>query len=228
MKTTIHDTKRVEICFITLQHILLSKIISILIMNKNRLETFSDGVFAIVITLLVLNISLPDTDINHLANGLLLLLPKLFSYLISFVLIGLYWVGHHFYFDKIKKINGTFLWLNLLLLLSISILPFPTSLLGKFPFQPLTLTIYGCNLLATNLISFLMLRYIYCNRQLANEHFKDEFYKTQLPVFISVNAIYVVAIACSFFYPVISYVLFISVLVITLKMYIKRMNEFSK
>src|SRR5689334_5330888 len=138
-------------------------------MNKSRLETFSDGVFAIVITLLVLNISLPEVDKEHLPQALLQIMPKLFSYLISFCLIGLYWLGHHFYFERIKKVDGTFLWMNMVLLLFISVLPFPTSLLGKYPFESITLIIYGANLLAVNIISFIMLRYIYSHPHLANE-----------------------------------------------------------
>lgn len=194
-------------------------------MNKTRLETFSDGVFAIVITLLVLNITIPDVSYADLPKALLELLPKILSYVMSFVLIGLYWIGHHFYFDRIKQVDGTFVWLNMLLLLSISVMPFPTYLLGKFPYQQLPLMLYGCNLLATNIISFLMLTYIYKNRHLANDLFKNEFYHTQLPFFIGVNSAYLIAIACSWSVPIVSYIIYLINIVVGVRSYIKRMNQ---
>jgi uncharacterized membrane protein len=114
------------------------------------------------------------------------------------------------------------------LLLFISILPFPTLLLGKYPNNEIALTIYGSNLLAVNLLSFRMLRYIYCNRHLANEHFKDEFYKSQFPIFLTINGAYVVAIICAFFAPQVSYAIFILMLVLGIKLYVKRINAESK
>jgi uncharacterized membrane protein len=199
-------------------------------MNKARLETFSDGVFAIVITLLILNISIPDVEYEDLWIALNNILPKIFSYIMSFFLIGLYWIGHHLYFDKIQKIDGTFLFLNLILLLLISFLPFPTSLLGKYPNQTLPLVLYGCNLILTNTISFLMLRYVVKNPHLTNEEFQHEFTnanfnKTQLPIFLGFNITFIVAILFAGFFPVVSYALYLGALVSGLVVYIQRMNK---
>jgi len=193
-------------------------------MNKSRLETFSDGVFSIVITLLVLNISIPDVDYAHLPETLIKILPKVLSYVMTFTLIGLYWIGHHFYFDRIKAVDGNFVWLNMLLLLLISIMPFPTVLLGKFPYGPLPLTLYGVNLIATNILSMFMLIYLYKHRHLTNETFKEEFYRKQLPLFLWINTTYTVAIIFAWFLPVISYILYIATLVLAIKIFIKRMN----
>ena len=197
-------------------------------MTKTRLETFSDGVFAIVITLLVLDIKVPEVDYNHLGSALIALTPKFISYLLSFSLIGLYWLGHHFYFEKIKKVDGSFLWLNILFLLLVSVLPFPTALLGKYPLMPIPLTLYGLNMLLVNTVSFIMLRYIYCNKQLANEYFKDEFYQLQLPIFIYMNSFYIIAILFSYWLPIVSYIIYILLLVVGIKIYIKRINKENK
>lgn len=197
-------------------------------MTKNRLETFSDGVFAIVITLLVLNISIPDVDYKHLPEALLQLVPKLISYVLSFILIGLYWIGHHYYFDKVKQIDGTFLWMNMTLLLFISILPFPTVLLGKYPLGELSLTIYGVNLLAVNLVSFLMVNYVHKHKHLANEKFDMNFYKQNVPVFLIINVSYLFAIGFAFIYPLLSYCIFMLQLGFGVKLYVKRMNKESR
>jgi uncharacterized membrane protein len=107
-------------------------------------------------------------------------------------------------------------------------MPFPTYLLGKYPFKQLPLMLYGFNLIATNLISFLMLLYLYKNRHLTNDSFKDEFYKTQLPMFAGINITYLIAIVFSWFYPVVSYILYILIIVYGVKSYIRRMNEMLK
>jgi uncharacterized membrane protein len=194
-------------------------------MNKTRLEAFSDGVFAIAITLLVFNITIPDCDYAHLGETLIKILPKILSYVMTFTLIGLYWIGHHFYFDRIKSVDGNFVWMNMLLLLLICIMPFPTGLLGKFPTGEIPLVLYGANLIATNVWSFIMLKYIYKNKQLANENFKDEFYQKQLPLFGIINFTYIVAIVFAFIYPPVSYGLYILTLAFAIKSFVKRMND---
>ena len=113
-------------------------------MTKHRLEMFSDGVFAIVITILILNIHLPEnTSTQHLGEALKALFPDILAYVTSFILIGLYWIAHHTSFHHIHKVNGVLLWLNMLLLLFVSFMPFPASLLGKYPTEPVPLMIYG-------------------------------------------------------------------------------------
>jgi uncharacterized membrane protein len=193
-------------------------------MNKSRLEAFSDGVFSIAITLLVFNITIPDCDYAHLSENLMKMLPKILSYVMTFTLIGLYWIGHHFYFDRIKMVDGNFVWMNMILLLFICFMPFPTGLLGKFPYGAIPLTLYGLNLIATNIHSFLMLKYLYKHRHLTNDHFKEEFYQTQLPLFFWINVTYITAIVLAFYYPVVSYILYLVTLGVAVKVYVKRMN----
>jgi TMEM175 potassium channel family protein len=98
--------------------------------GTGRLETFSDGVFAIAITLLILEIRPPE-DFSHLARGLLDLWPSYAAYAASFLLIGGVWVNHHAMFRRIARADRWLLLLNLLLLLDVAFLPFPTAVLAE-------------------------------------------------------------------------------------------------
>lgn len=184
-------------------------------MNKTRLETFSDGVFAIVITLLILDIRIPEVDYAHLGEALKTIAPRLLSYVMSFVVIGLYWIAHHNSFQLLAKTNRPFLWMNIFALLFISFIPFPTSLMGRYPFQTIPVMIYGLNLLAVNIIGFLMLTYISRNPQLASPHFTHEVYrKKQVPMYICTNSFYVIAIILSPFVPIVSYIIYIITIIL--------------
>ena len=102
----------------------------------DRLIFFSDAVFAIVMTLLVLEIRAPEVPPSLAAaqvpSKVLALGPKFFSYVLSFLVIGTYWIAHHQTFRYVRSYDRTLLWLNLLFLLSISFIPFPTGLLGEY------------------------------------------------------------------------------------------------
>lgn len=191
-------------------------------MNKNRLEAFSDGVLAIVITLLVLDIRIPHVENGNIVSVLRDVLPNIASYIMSFAIIGVYWVGHHYYFTFIKRTNGVFTWLNLLFLLMVSFIPFPTSLLGEYPFQTIPIIIYGANLVAVNIVSLLMIIYIYRNRHLANEILNKRLLKEFIKIFVLINVTYLVAIGISPFTPRASYGIYIVALVALLILYSTR------
>jgi len=99
-------------------------------METNRLEAFSDGVFAIAITLLVLDIGVPAGD-SSLAESLLLLWPSYLAYAVSFLVIGAIWINHHAMFRHIVRADGTLLLLNVLHLMFIAFVPFPTAVLAE-------------------------------------------------------------------------------------------------
>jgi uncharacterized membrane protein len=104
-------------------------------MSASRLEAFSDGVFAIAITLLVLNLAVPsrqEAERHGLAAALGHQWPSYFAYLVSFVVIGIIWVNHHTVFHKVRFVDRPILFVNLALLLVISTLPFPTRLLAEY------------------------------------------------------------------------------------------------
>jgi uncharacterized membrane protein len=110
-------------------------------MNKNRLEAFSDGVLAIIITVMVLELKRPErADFAALVS----LSPVLLSYVLSFVYVGIYWNNHHHMFHATKRVNGAILWANLHLLFWISLFPFATAWMGENHAQPAPTAIYGC------------------------------------------------------------------------------------
>jgi uncharacterized membrane protein len=99
-------------------------------MSTTRLETFSDGVFAIAITLLVLTIAQPS-NYHHLSHDLASRWPSLAAYLVSFAVIGIMWLNHHTFFSHIDHVDRALIYLNLLLLMTIAFIPYPTGVLGQ-------------------------------------------------------------------------------------------------
>ena len=113
-------------------------------MNKGRLEAFSDGVLAIIITIMVLELKVPhEADFSALKP----ILPVFLSYVLSFIYIGIYWNNHHHLLQATKKVNGKILWANLHLLFWLSIVPFTTAWMGENHFAPHPIALYGINLL---------------------------------------------------------------------------------
>jgi uncharacterized membrane protein len=113
-------------------------------MGKNRLEAFSDGVIAIIITIMVLEMKVPHgEDFVALRS----LAPVFISYVLSFVYIGIYWNNHHHLLHAVQKVNGSILWANLYLLFWLSLLPFVTGWMGENHFSTLPVAVYGMVLL---------------------------------------------------------------------------------
>ena len=109
-------------------------------MPKNRLEAFSDGVLAIIITIMVLEMKVPHGD--NLA-ALQPLLPVFFSYVLSFIYLGIYWNNHHHLLHTVRHVTGGVLWANLHLLFWLSLLPFVTGFMGENHFASLPAALYG-------------------------------------------------------------------------------------
>ena len=183
-------------------------------MEKSRLEAFSDGVFAIVITLLILDIRFPEVPYNQFATALVSVLPRILAYVMSFIIIGLYWVVHHNSMHAMKKTDRGFLWLNILLLLCVSFIPFPTSLLGRYPYQAWPIIIYGITLITCNAVGFIMLLYVNFHPRLAIPDFSRKYIRSHTPVYIVVNVSYLVAILLAHSLPLLSYLIYIAVVVI--------------
>jgi uncharacterized membrane protein len=113
-------------------------------MNKNRVEAFSDGVFAIIITIMVLELKVPH-GIEF--KSLKPLIPVFFSYVLSFLYLGIYWNNHHHMMHTVKRVSGSILWANLHLLFWLSLIPFVTGWMGENHFAATPLALYGINLL---------------------------------------------------------------------------------
>lgn len=113
-------------------------------MNKTRLEAFSDGVLAIIITIMVLELKVPH---GETLDALLPLLPVFLSYVLSFAYIGIYWNNHHHMLHATRQVTGGVLWANLHLLFWLSLLPFVTGWMGENHFAPVPSALYGVVLL---------------------------------------------------------------------------------
>lgn len=174
-------------------------------MEKNRLEAFSDGVIAIIITIMVLELKVPHgSDWEALRP----LLGVFFSYVLSFIYIGIYWNNHHHMLQVVKRVNGKILWANLHLLFWLSLLPFATGWMGENHFTKLPIALYGFVLLMAGLayliLSRLLIQHHGADSTLARAIGKD--FKGILSVIV-----YSVAIALSFVTPALSFTLYILV-----------------
>ncbi len=122
-------------------------------MEKNRLEAFSDGVIAIIITIMVLELRPPP--VLEL-DGLKPLLPVFLSYVLSFIYVGIYWNNHHHMFHSTEKVTGGILWANLHLLFWLSLFPFATAWIGENHLAPTPVAVYGFVLLMAAIAYFIL------------------------------------------------------------------------
>jgi uncharacterized membrane protein len=174
-------------------------------MGKGRLEAFSDGVIAIIITIMVLELKTPQgVDLAALRP----LLPVLMSYVLSFVYVGIYWNNHHHMLHAASKVNGRILWANLHLLFWLSLFPFVTSWMGANRFVAIPVALYGCVLLMAGVAYYLLAR------ELAAHHGKDSTLALALGKdfkgLLSI-ALYAAAIACAFWDPRVAGALYVAV-----------------
>jgi len=182
-------------------------------LSKQRLEAFSDGVFAIVITLLILDIRIPNVQPTALGAALVTILPQVLTYILSFFIVGLYWHIHHQVAAQVKLIDEAFIWLNLVWLLFVSMLPFPTALLGRYPLQPIPLTIYGINLILVNVTGFVILVFFKNRPELRFTPMSSAELRAIAPIYVVVNGLYAAAIGAAWFFPWLSYGIYIFVLI---------------
>ncbi|HEX7573867.1 MAG TPA: TMEM175 family protein [Bacteroidota bacterium] len=124
-------------------------------MSKGRLEAFSDGVLAIIITIMVLELKIPQ---KAYVADLLPVAPVLLSYALSFVFLGIYWSNHHHLFQAVKRVNGRVLWANLHLLFWLSLTPFVTGWMGEHEFAPWPVALYGAVLFLSAVAYFILTR----------------------------------------------------------------------
>ena len=124
-------------------------------MTKGRLEVFSDGVLAIILTIMVLELKAPHGDSWR---TLLPLVPTFLSYVLSYLNIAIYWNNHHHLFSAVKRVNGTILWANIHLLFWLSLVPFTTAWMGDNHFAALPVAVYGVVLSGAGTAYFLLTR----------------------------------------------------------------------
>lgn len=124
-------------------------------MHKGRMEAFSDGVIAIIITIMVLEMKVPHgTD----ASVLVPLIPVFLSYVLSFIFLGIYWNNHHHLLQAVRKVNGRILWANIHLLFWLSLIPFVTGWMGENHFAALPAALYGFVLMLAGIAYYILTR----------------------------------------------------------------------
>lgn len=130
-------------------------------LSKNRIEAFSDGVIAIIITIMAFDLKIPELaqgfKEQDIWQALLAVIPKVLSYLLSFVVVAILWLNHHVLFDKITHSTSKLVWYNMFLLFAMSLIPMPTNFLALHPVLPQALMFYGL-VMFLNAFGFLLLR----------------------------------------------------------------------
>lgn len=177
-------------------------------MGKGRLEAFSDGVIAIIITIMVLEMKVPHGDS---IESITALLPVFLSYILSFIYVGIYWNNHHHMLHAVHSVNGGILWANIHLLFWLSLIPFVTGWMGENHFTTWPIIFYGIvlfmNAIAYTILATLLIRHHGKDSLLASALGRDS--KGKISLFF-----YALAIAIAFFNSAISLVLYITVAII--------------
>jgi uncharacterized membrane protein len=181
-------------------------------LSKQRLEAFSDGVFAIVITLLILGIRIPEVQPALLGQALSKMLPQVFTYVLSFFVVGLYWFAHHRVSHQVRQIDGTFIWLNFVWLLTVSVMPFPAALLAGYPLSAIATAVYGVDLILANVTGFLIIVYLKRHPELCFIPISSAALRSQAAVYAVTNGMYAAAIGLAWVSPWVSYGMYAALL----------------
>jgi uncharacterized membrane protein len=182
--------------------------------GRSRIETLTDGVFAIVMTILVLELAVPNISHANIATELpkqiLQLWPVLLSYVMSFIVLGFFWIGHDYQFHFIKRSSRTLLWITILYLMFIALIPFSTSLLGEYWDHQISVIIYGTNLVVAS--SWIWIQW-WCatkDHSLIDQDLDQNFVTMVSRRFLVAPITYLIAVALSFVSTEVSIVLYIA------------------
>jgi uncharacterized membrane protein len=170
-------------------------------LNTNRAEAFSDGVFAIAATLLVLELKVPHVEPGGLSEALLERWPSYATYVVSFLTIGIIWVNHHAVMERIKNVNRPLLFLNLVFLMAVAAIPFPTALLADYLHaghdERLASAIYGATMALMGISFGLIWAYAVLSDDLLDESVDPHRARRSLLIFAAGNPLYLLAIGVS-------------------------------
>jgi uncharacterized membrane protein len=180
--------------------------------TKNRLEALADGVFAIAMTLLVLELGVPlitGTSANaELTQRLLEMWPKFFAYVVSFLVLGVMWINHHLMFHHIKRADNRLVWINILMLMFVALVPFSTSLLGEYMQTQVAVVAYGANMLLTLIVGFILWAYATGKYRLVDRDIDPRLVKRTKIMFLVASLLFVLAIGVSFVSPIASFYIY--------------------
>jgi TMEM175 potassium channel family protein len=180
--------------------------------SRDRIITLTDGVLAIVMTLLVLEIVVPELShseaANELPKRLLELWTDVWSYATSFIILGFFWIGHNDQFHYIKRANRTLLWITIFYLMFVAFIPFSTSLIGKYGDQQISVIIYGINIIIVLVWGYLQWRCATKEHRLVDSDLDPKFIAKMSRRLIVGLVLYLIAIAVSFLNTQVSIILF--------------------
>ena len=170
-------------------------------MSTSRIEAFSDGVFAIAATLLVLELKVPHVEPGELGGTLLGNWPSYATYVVSFLVIGIIWVNHHAVLERIRKVDRPLLFLNLVFLMAVAVIPFPTALLADYlkagHDEHLAAAVYGGSMTLMGVTFGSIWAYAVLSGDLLHEGIDPARARRSLWIFAAGNPLYVLAIGAS-------------------------------
>jgi uncharacterized membrane protein len=184
-------------------------------LSTTRIAAFSDSVFAFAATLLVLNIKipevLPDQLTTELPRQVLRLWPQLLSYMMSFVIVGIYWVAHHVMFHHIKRTDRVLLWLNISFLMCIAFIPFPTALISRYGAAQTAVVVYAATLTITGALLEVLWWYATRGHYLVEQELPHKVIRLGTIKTIIAPCAYALSIAVSFFSPKLCIIFFVAI-----------------
>ncbi len=186
--------------------------VSGLIASPERLKTLADGVFAIVMTLLVLDLSVPavkgSSANSDLLHRLAEMWPEFLIYGLSFMILGVFWVIHHSIYADVKRYDTTLVWLNIVFLMFVSLIPYSTSIVGKNGFITVTAVIYGINMLLLFNLGWATFAFTTGKRRLVGEDYDPRIITGGKRMGFVYTMIMLPAIAVAFVHPKVSFIVY--------------------
>jgi len=178
-------------------------------MTKTRLEAFSDGVIAIIITIMVLELKVPhESSLHALAE----LRYVFISYILSFVFVGIYWGNHHHLLHTVHHVNSKIIWANMGLLFFLSLIPFTTAWMGENHFDEIPVAVYAVNLLFCA-ISYFILQKTIMAHYTHNSKLIEALKKLEKKGMISL-LLYLISVPCALFFPLVAAFIFVGIAIL--------------
>lgn len=206
------------------------------VIDENRVINFSDAVFAFAATLLVLKIDIPQLsgiDMNtQLVATLVNMWPQYLANIISFLVIGYYWLNHHAIFGLLKRFNSTIVWINIIFLISVSFIPFPVDLYGDFPTTPIVVVFYSFSLAVVGYLLAIIWWYASSDNRLVNRKMSKRRIHYYTARTLVAPVVFTLAIPLVYIHPIVaqfSWILVILGVVLVNKLFkYKKLSELDK
>jgi uncharacterized membrane protein len=182
-------------------------------LTKTRIEALSDGVFATLMTVLVLGLDISTRTEPTIFQQISAISGHILVYGLSFLVLGVYWVGHHNMFHYIKRTTRGFLWVNILFLMSVGIIPFSTTVYGPHIGDAQAIVFYGSNMIAASLFLYLIWWYSTRYRELTEKNLDPHLVSSVDRRILTGPVIFLIGIGLAFVFPLSSFILFISAII---------------